>query len=38
MGAKLAWYTQEVENMTVRNFLGKIATIADKKYSFELKE
>lgn len=37
-GAKLAWYTSEVEKMTVSEFLDKIATKINKKYNFELKK
>ena len=36
-GAKLAWYTREVENMTVKSFLETIATKINKKYNFDLK-
>ncbi|MFJ7736154.1 hypothetical protein ACIQ2D_07380 [Lysinibacillus sp. NPDC097287] len=36
-GAKLAWYTQEVEKMTVASFLEAIATKINKKYNFEFK-
>lgn len=32
-GAKLAWYTREVEGMTVDNFLEKIALKINKKYN-----
>jgi hypothetical protein len=35
-GAKLAWYTNEVEDMTVQEFLGKIASKINKKYNFSL--
>ncbi|MGX9134055.1 hypothetical protein ACWV26_06695 [Rummeliibacillus sp. JY-2-4R] len=37
-GAKLAWYTQEVERMTVQEFLGIISEKINKKYNFKLKE
>ncbi len=37
-GAKLAWYTNEVENMTVAAFLEKIANKINKKYQFELEQ
>ncbi|HWO97596.1 MAG TPA: hypothetical protein VNM45_14940 [Bacillus sp. (in: firmicutes)] len=37
-GAKLAWYTSEVENMTVETFLEKIAGRINKKYNFKLEE
>lgn len=33
-GAKLAWYTNEVEDMTVQAFLEKIATKINKMYCF----
>lgn len=33
-GAKLAWYTREVENMTVELFLETIAGKINKKYNF----
>jgi len=36
-GAKLAWYTREVEDMTVEVFLETIADKINKKYNFELK-
>lgn len=36
-GAKLAWYTREVEDMTVEIFLETIADKINKKYNFELK-
>ncbi|TYR80545.1 hypothetical protein FZC66_09210 [Priestia megaterium] len=36
-GAKLAWYTREIENMTVENFLKEIAERINKKYDFTLK-
>ncbi|MFJ7954555.1 hypothetical protein ACIQZG_23940 [Lysinibacillus sp. NPDC096418] len=36
-GAKLAWYTREVENMTVKSFLETIASKINKKYNFDLK-
>ncbi|MDD1505805.1 hypothetical protein PVA17_24105 [Lysinibacillus sp. CNPSo 3705] len=35
-GAKLAWYTREVENMTVELFLETIANKINKKYNFDL--
>lgn len=35
-GAKLAWYTKEVENMTVQEFLELIAKKINKKYNFNL--
>ncbi len=35
-GAKLAWYTREVENMTVELFLETIANKINKKYKFVL--
>lgn len=34
-GAKLAWYTNEVENMTVDAFLESIANRINKKYNFK---
>ncbi|MCM3789403.1 hypothetical protein M3221_13435 [Domibacillus indicus] len=34
-GAKLAWYTKEVEKMTVEAFLDEIAQKINKKYNFE---
>lgn len=34
-GAKLAWFTNEVENTTVDRFLGKIAGKINKKCGFE---
>ncbi|GGA91756.1 hypothetical protein [Ornithinibacillus halotolerans] len=34
-GAKLAWYTREVEDMTVDAFLGGIAMRINKKYGFK---
>ncbi|QSB48757.1 MULTISPECIES: hypothetical protein [Anoxybacillaceae] len=37
-GAKLAWYTSEVESMTVQKFLEEIADKVNKKYNFQLKE
>ena len=37
-GAKLAWYTQKIEKMTVASFLEEIATKINKKYNFDLKE
>ena len=37
-GTKLAWYTQEVEEMTVATFLEEIATKINKKYNFEIKK
>ncbi|MGP7817389.1 hypothetical protein [Niallia sp. 01092] len=36
-GAKLAWYTNEVENMTVQEFLEEIAGKINKKYNYKLK-
>jgi hypothetical protein len=36
-GAKLAWYTNEVEKMNVEDFLEAIAKKINKKYNFELK-
>ena len=36
-GVKLAWYTREVENMTVVSFLEKIASKINNKYDFDLK-
>lgn len=35
--AKLAWYTNEIENMTVSKFLEEIAKKINKKYNFSLK-
>ncbi|MGX6446238.1 hypothetical protein ACWM35_23855 [Neobacillus sp. K501] len=35
-GAKLAWYTREVEKMTVDTFLEEIAKRIDKKYHFKI--
>jgi len=35
-GAKLAWYTNEVEKMTVQNFLSEIAERINKKYNFKI--
>ncbi|MED4454427.1 hypothetical protein [Metabacillus fastidiosus] len=35
-GAKLAWYTNEIENMTVSAFLETIAKKINKKYSVQL--
>jgi hypothetical protein len=35
-GAKLAWYTREVESMTVDAFLAIIAKKINKKYNFAL--
>ncbi|MED1204081.1 hypothetical protein [Heyndrickxia acidicola] len=32
-GAKLSWYTQEVENLTVSEFLSIIATKINRKYN-----
>jgi len=37
-GAKLAWYTNEVENMTVALFLETIAGKINKKYDFNFKK
>lgn len=37
-GAKLAWYTNEVENMTVASFLETIAGKINKKYDFDFKQ
>lgn len=37
-GAKLAWYTSEVEKITVNEFLDEIATKINKKYNFELQK
>ncbi|MCA1053985.1 hypothetical protein LCM10_03215 [Rossellomorea aquimaris] len=37
-GARLSWYTSEVENMTVHSFLEQIARKIDKKYRFDLEE
>ena len=37
-GAKLAWYTSEVEKMTVNEFLDTIAQRINKKYNFQLKQ
>lgn len=36
-GAKLAWYTREVEKITVEKFLETMAKRINKKYAFELK-
>lgn len=35
-GAKLAWYTREIEKMTVQYFLETIANKINKKYKFTL--
>lgn len=35
-GARLAWYTNKVENMTIALFLDEIAGKINKKYNFEL--
>lgn len=35
-GAKLSWYTREIEDMTVQSFLKMIATKINKKYNFTL--
>lgn len=37
-GAKLSWYTNEVENMTVEAFLERIAEKINKKYNFKIEE
>lgn len=37
-GAKLAWYTQDVEHTSVEKFLETIARKINKKYGFELKK
>ncbi|BCB05130.1 hypothetical protein [Bacillus sp. KH172YL63] len=37
-GARLAWYTNKIEKMTVQAFLEGIATKINKKYKFDLKE
>lgn len=37
-GAKLAWYTNAVENMTVDSFLERIARRIDRKYNFHIEE
>ena len=37
-GAKLAWYTSEVEKMTVHAFLDQIAKRINKKYNFKLRD
>ena len=34
-GAKLAWYTSEIENLTVDRFLEKIAFKINKKYNVQ---
>lgn len=34
-GAKLAWYTNEIENLTVNGFLEKIAFKINKKYNVQ---
>lgn len=34
-GAKLAWYTNEIENLTVDRFLEKIAFKINKKYNVQ---
>ena len=34
-GAKLAWYTNEIENLTVDRFLEKIACKINKKYNVQ---
>ncbi|RFU70440.1 hypothetical protein D0469_07595 [Peribacillus saganii] len=36
-GAQLAWYTQEVEKMTVIEFLGILAEKLNKKYDVDVK-
>ena len=33
---KLAWYTREIEKMTVQDFLETIANKINKKYEFTL--
>lgn len=35
-GAQLAWYTRDVEGMSVGAFLESIADRVNKKYNFEL--
>jgi hypothetical protein len=35
--AKLAWYTRDVENMTVETFLKTIAEKINKKYGYNFK-
>ncbi|MGG2093490.1 hypothetical protein AB1283_12400 [Bacillus sp. S13(2024)] len=35
-GAKLSWYTREIEDMTVQNFLEIIANKINKQYNFTL--
>lgn len=37
-GAKLAWYTSEIEGVTVQEFLEEIAEKINKKYGFQLNE
>lgn len=37
-GAKLAWYTNEVEGMSVQVFLETIAKRINKKYNFSLEK
>lgn len=37
-GAKLAWYTNNVESMTVNSFLGEIASRINKKYNFKIEK
>lgn len=37
-GAQLAWYTSEVEKMTVDEFLDGIAQRINKKYNFQLNQ
>lgn len=37
-GAKLAWYTNEIENMTVDKFLETIAAKINRKYNFNLND
>ncbi|MGG0657637.1 hypothetical protein [Rummeliibacillus pycnus] len=37
-GAKLAWYTQKIERITVQEFLEIIAEKVNKKYNFKFKE
>lgn len=37
-GAKLAWYTSEVENMTVESFLEEIGGRINKKYNFKMEQ
>lgn len=34
-GAKLAWYTREIEDLTVDKFLEEIARKINNKYGFE---